>query len=915
MSIKKILAILFFITLSMAQSSATRLHAEGNNVPLLAPSAAGDWPQVGNDPQRSNYTSLQVDPPYCYTWKWYEAPIASRAQPIVASGRLFIGSMDGVMYARNASTGAPLWTFSVGGPIRHSAGVINNLVIFSSYDGYTYALDVATGSQVWKASMGPSATAPLIDSVSARVYIASTNGKLTAHNATNGAQLWLYDSGAPILTTPSLSVDRQTVFVGNEDIQAIAVRASDGVQLWRITLQGQSLADRYPVVITDTVIYRSQPIYFFHLPLQEGDAVMDQAGALNTDWATDWSNVRPQITNYLSAEPSKQTMFVLNTSNGVSRGVAPVLYTYGDGDSPNTPVVRNGIPYVTYRARHGIQVDSPNDVHVSTKYDAELGQMNLSTLDIVGLRQASGQVFNYQFRMTSDEPAMLSIGGNILWVDSWERFGGFDLGTAQLVHVGNVSNDWPECGGPYCGITSTNPFFPLSGNSADPAYPFPSPRVTEGHSRGGAVIANNMIYWRVIEGGIAGISHRSGSNCPAPFVWRQTSLTSSSARTARAPLATVRNFLPFISAQATSTRQLGNYVTLDLTTPVTNPPADLVSRLRAEIQAITLANDHLLPYYLERGFSTSGMFPYNTPNPPGPPVIAYGVHGNAYWHDPGELLYTMALAFPYLDASLQTSVKQYMASEMKRYPPLENLPWDGQLTWLRRGIARENYAVPVRNQLNSWPPPGASMSALYALWLWSKNTGDWSYAQSHWADATALFNARNGSINFYSDIAGVIGYARMASHFGYTSAYNNGSQVAINAMQAGLNFNAMASTATGQYPDADNSAMGWYAPVFYGMTPEIGLYLREQTNSTASNYLVTREQGDSLRWWYLTRVGAHGETNETSYVSPFAAWSHFLAHAYITGDSQSTLRSWLDRPWGRGDLYSIQKIVATIHAR
>jgi hypothetical protein len=99
------------------------------------------------------------------------------------------------------------------------------------------------------------------------------------------------------------------------------------------------------------------------------------------------------------------------------------------------------------------------------------------------------------------------------------------------------------------------------------------------------------------------------------------------------------------------------------------------------------------------------------------------------------------------------------------------------------------------------------------------------------------------------------------------------------------------------------------------MTPEIGLYLREQTNGTASSYLATREQGDSLRWWYLTRVGAHGETNETSYVSPFAAWSHFLAHAYIMGDSQSTLRSWLDRPWGRGDLYSIQKIVATIHAR
>jgi len=39
-----------------------------------------------------------------------------------------------------------------------------------------------------------------------------------------------------------------------------------------------------------------------------------------------------------------------------------------------------------------------------------------------------------------------------------------------------------------------------------------------------------------------------------------------------------------------------------------------------------------------------------------------------------------------------------------------------------------------------------------------------------------------------------------------------------------------------------------------------------------------------------------------------------MAHAYILGEGRSQLRRWLDRPWGRGDLYSIQKIVATIQA-
>jgi len=82
-----------------------------------------NWSQLGSNPQRTGYSPVQVDPPYCYTWKWYEAPIASRAQPVVANGRLFIGSMDGIIYARDASTGAPLWQHQTDGPIRNTGAV------------------------------------------------------------------------------------------------------------------------------------------------------------------------------------------------------------------------------------------------------------------------------------------------------------------------------------------------------------------------------------------------------------------------------------------------------------------------------------------------------------------------------------------------------------------------------------------------------------------------------------------------------------------------------------------------------------------------------------------------------------------------------------------------------------------------
>ena len=795
-------------------------------------SSPADWIQQAHDAQHTSASPTQVDGPFCYTWKWYEAPIASRAQPVVANGRLFIGSMTGMIYARNASTGAPLWQYQTGGPIRNTGAVAGNVAVFSSHDGYTYGLSVSSGSLLWKSYTGPSVTAPLVASNPSILVVASSNGVLSLLNSSTGAISWQFQSGAAILTSPAMSTDGQKIFIGNEAIQAIAVRTSDGVELWRTQLYGLSLADRFPVVVGDKVIYRSQPNYNFSILLQEGDDVMDgtyNGGAYQTvldSWSADWVGVRARILAYLNQEPSKQTFFVLNANTGQSAGTVPVLYTYGNNDTPNTPVVTASGVYVTYRARHGIQNDS-GTVHVSSRYDAELGILNLNTLEITGLTSAEPVSGVAEFRMTSDEPSVLSMSGSILYVDNWERLGGINTSNGDLVHVSAVSNDWPECGA-QCGMGTDLPFFPMSGGAA---YPFPQPRVTEGAQHGGMVIANNMLYWRVIEAGLGGLSHRTGSTCAAPIVWAGTNpLTDET--TAASPDGTVM------------LRPLADYITLDLTSPDSNPNPVVVQQIQAQVTAITSTPDHLMPMFMHRGYSTSQIWPYNTTNPCSPtpclPEITHIARGNAYWFDPGELLYTLALAYPYLTVQQQLAARNYMAAEMARYPTLEDLPW-GTNEWLKQGVARETFDVAFRSSISNWPPPGRNLATLYGLWLWSKNTGDWSYAQSHWSDVVALYNLRKGSINYYSDISGLIGFARMAAHFGYTTDYNNGVQAALTAMQAGLNFTAFRTRAKSQYPDPPNETTGWYAPVFYGMTPEVGLYLREQLGGAAEILLVLQE--------------------------------------------------------------------------
>jgi hypothetical protein len=911
---------------------------------------AGDWPQLGHDAQRTNHTPLQVNPPFCYVWKWYEAPIAVRVQPVVVGNRLFIGSMDGGVYARDASTGGPLWRFQTGGPIRHSAGVLGDGVIASSHDGYTYALNSADGALLWKTDTGASATAPLIDETRGWIYVGATDGRLTALDGATGATKWVFDAGAPILTSPSLSVDGSRVFLGNERIEAIAVNAQTGVVVWRTRLQGQSLTDRFPVVAGDTVFYRSQPLYFFHTLLHEGDDVLDLGGAVHSDWAADWAAVRPHIVNYLASQPSKQTFFALDVATGASRGIAPVLYTTGENNPPDVPVVRNGEVFLAYRARKGIQTTG-GSVHVSTKYDAEIGRMNPATLDIAGLQLAPGQRYSAQFRMTSDEPSAITMGGDILFVDNWERMGGINVATGQLVHVGNVSNVWPECyAGSTCGPDGSNPFFPMSGSGQ--AYPFPTPRVTEGSGRGGAVIANNMLYWRVIDGGLAGV--KSGS-CGPPRVWQSEpgadeSLLDGSLADAATELAQAAGMLapdvratpasPIPAANqavaprallplVTRTKPLSSIVTTDLTEPAQNPPADLVARLRGEVQAtLQLANGrHLMPLFLERGFSDTIVWPYNSSNCSGQAFCVaramFVNHGNAFWQNPGELLLTFAQAYPYLDPPLQAQVKSYIAAEMERYPPLQSQGYNG--SWLVEGVGREPYDVPFRSELNNWPPVGANISAIYSVWLWAKNTDDWTYACNTWPQAKALFDEERGAIRYYSEIAGLIGYARLAQALkarncaGASEAdFAAGVNAAVGALASGQgtpNFNAFAARAATDYIEPRDETSGWSVPVFFGMTPEIGQFLRESTGGAAMRYLNFRQSGDGLRWWYLTRVGKHAEAGESAYILPTAGWSHFLARAYVAGDSQADLRRYLDRPWAVGDPYSMQKIVATIHAR
>ncbi|MDQ3624611.1 MAG: PQQ-binding-like beta-propeller repeat protein, partial [Verrucomicrobiota bacterium] len=73
----------------------------------------------------------------------------------IVGGRVFFGSsVDGRVYCRDLHTGADEWAFFTDGPVRLAPMVADGRVFIGSDDGHAYCLEAATGKLIWKLRAG-----------------------------------------------------------------------------------------------------------------------------------------------------------------------------------------------------------------------------------------------------------------------------------------------------------------------------------------------------------------------------------------------------------------------------------------------------------------------------------------------------------------------------------------------------------------------------------------------------------------------------------------------------------------------------------------------------------------------------------------------------------------------------------------
>ena len=336
-----------------------------------------DWPQFRRGPEHQGYNAtenvLDVASVKRLRLLWSATLGAgiNNSSPVVANGVVYVGALDGSVYAFKAVTGQLLWSQGIGEPIQDSPAVakgvsyatsygelyaldaatghvnwytasdgfgesssaVANGVVYvaSEFDNDLYAFDATTGQQVWKAASAASiSSSPAV--ANGVVYVGSSDKKLNAFNAATGRPLWSAATSAAI-SSSSPAVANGVVYVGSDDKKLYAFNAATGQLLWSAATAASISSS--PAVANGLVYVGSLDHNLYAFNAVTGQPAWSAATG-NQIWSS------PAVANgvvYVGSNDFK--LYAFNAATG-----QPVWSAATGGQINSSPAVANGIVYI-----------------------------------------------------------------------------------------------------------------------------------------------------------------------------------------------------------------------------------------------------------------------------------------------------------------------------------------------------------------------------------------------------------------------------------------------------------------------------------------------------------------------------------------------------------------------------------------
>jgi len=177
---------------------------------------ADNWPIFRGNTVLNGVSHSRFNPPLKLLWS-YKTGDEIRSSPVVADNKVFVGSMDGHIYALDLS-GKLLWKFKTETSVEASPIVIKKTVVAGSQSGVVYALDHRSGELKWSfRTQGQIVGSAnwFTDGLGLRVLVASHDFNLYCLDLESGNLIWTCETGNYLNGTPA--TDNRRVVIGGCD--------------------------------------------------------------------------------------------------------------------------------------------------------------------------------------------------------------------------------------------------------------------------------------------------------------------------------------------------------------------------------------------------------------------------------------------------------------------------------------------------------------------------------------------------------------------------------------------------------------------------------------------------------------------------------------------------------------------------
>ena len=902
----------------------------------LATGARADWPMLGHDPARSGSTPTEVRPPFAR--KWYrlfaDEGLQAGIEPVIARGRLFIGTLRGRLHAIDADTGQDLWSYQAGAPILHAAHAGHRRVFFACADGKIYCLDAADGSPLWTVQTGAALwNAPVHDGEN--LVVGGRDGTLYALHPTTGAIRWRAPVGAPILSSPAIDEQRARVYAGCEDMHVYAFDLSSGKQLWQSPkLPGVSFRGYHPVIAPDGSVMITVT------PCAGGDAMqsllLDMVKEIFGNFAS-WriksedekKRIRAEnfalmqkpetyrkqldyVRKRLTDEPALQTFFVLDHETGKPKFVAPIVYAESMNGPCSPPLVTpNGKVIVKYNALLRSRYE-----HYSPFLN--VGYLDTSTGDITPIMDQSRTYgWHDSLLLVHDEQSQLCVAGEVLINTHQDNVNAMDLKTLE-----GYKQPWAF------GVHEVRPGVAAS-IWATILHGKPLPVGWEWLPRGTAVYGggSTIDVPVVVDGDSFYYLPTHEINAGAALMAYKMDKTSKSDPRAPEPAERLTQAdWPKILEQKWDWDIL-QMPRLNLTLeglpakPAGTRLAPRTEEAKAAVEKITDDRLDALIFASETTQKAAADPRLDAAvdeliSKPWRPLLFPAAKAPAESYrlfiEPTETLYTLALAYPHLSPPLQLKVKAYVASLTAAGGALDGPV--GQKAYPVTGDVRSAYdEVPAKLLKMGNDVVRSDTGRMYPFYLWATITRDWARIKRDWPAMKNVIHSeaeKNEADLGNGRISGLLAACRIARELKDEAAAQSFLEKTRSALRERLRYEFAHDEGGVITTSGQRTLFGRW----HHLSPDLARILAAFCQPIHRRLMEVYVDHHRPAWFIAWNVELLWR-NEAPFSFPSMSNDIFAAKALILCEPPEMLEKFIDIPWCRADECYIQKLALLCAAR